>query len=251
MQCVFCGKENDSRFKLCWNCGKPVNGDMSIIKPVASTYNPTKKRTTSVSERKKALRLTKILAIIAMATFFLPFSLVSCSETVSFSGFEIMLALSPRQEIQEEVFSSIPPNIFLILAFFFILCFFISMRSHKILAAPESSQRIYRCAMFAASAVSLILFRLTAGIYYDISEYIDEGIVTFEWGWWISLIVTITAAGSIYYPYNKSPISSQINVPHILAPSPTTELERYKALLDSGAITQDEYDIKKKQLLGL
>ncbi|MBQ7334245.1 MAG: SHOCT domain-containing protein, partial [Clostridia bacterium] len=30
---------------------------------------------------------------------------------------------------------------------------------------------------------------------------------------------------------------------------PASEIAKYKALLDSGAITQEEYDAKKKQLL--
>lgn len=35
------------------------------------------------------------------------------------------------------------------------------------------------------------------------------------------------------------------------APSPADELKKFKELLDMGAITQEEFDIKKKQLLGL
>lgn len=33
--------------------------------------------------------------------------------------------------------------------------------------------------------------------------------------------------------------------------SPTDEIMKYKNLLDAGAITQEEYDVKKGQLLGL
>ena len=33
--------------------------------------------------------------------------------------------------------------------------------------------------------------------------------------------------------------------------SQADEIKKYKELLDSGAITQEEYDSKKKQLLGL
>lgn len=36
-----------------------------------------------------------------------------------------------------------------------------------------------------------------------------------------------------------------------LPADPAAEIAKYKSLLDSGAITQDEYDAKKKQLLGL
>ena len=35
------------------------------------------------------------------------------------------------------------------------------------------------------------------------------------------------------------------------APSAADELKKFKELLDMGAISQEEYDAKKKQLLGL
>jgi hypothetical protein len=34
-------------------------------------------------------------------------------------------------------------------------------------------------------------------------------------------------------------------------PSSADEIKKFKELLDGGAITQEEYDAKKKQLLGL
>lgn len=43
------------------------------------------------------------------------------------------------------------------------------------------------------------------------------------------------------------PSSSQVAPPTV---SPVDELIKWKSLLDSGGITQDEYDAKKKQLLG-
>jgi len=42
-----------------------------------------------------------------------------------------------------------------------------------------------------------------------------------------------------------------INPPEQTTPSPADELSKWKSLLDSGGITQDEYDSKKQQLLGL
>ncbi|UZT82107.1 PH domain-containing protein [Caproicibacterium sp. BJN0003] len=45
-----------------------------------------------------------------------------------------------------------------------------------------------------------------------------------------------------------APESPRIESP---APSAADELLKYKGLLDAGAITQEEYDAKKKQLLGL
>ena len=40
-------------------------------------------------------------------------------------------------------------------------------------------------------------------------------------------------------------------VPNSAAASPAEELKKYKELLDSGVITQEDFDAKKKQLLGL
>ena len=41
------------------------------------------------------------------------------------------------------------------------------------------------------------------------------------------------------------------DVSTVAAPSSADEIKKFKELLDSGAITQEEYDAKKKQLLGL
>lgn len=41
------------------------------------------------------------------------------------------------------------------------------------------------------------------------------------------------------------------NTPVTAALSPAEELKKFKELLDSGVITQEEFDAKKKQLLGL
>ena len=49
----------------------------------------------------------------------------------------------------------------------------------------------------------------------------------------------------------KALINPPSNQPAQPAESPVDELIKWKSLLDSGGITQDEYDAKKKQLLGL
>ncbi len=46
-------------------------------------------------------------------------------------------------------------------------------------------------------------------------------------------------------------IKSGIYSTQTSAPSAADELKKYKELLDMGAITQEEFDVKKKQLLGL
>lgn len=45
--------------------------------------------------------------------------------------------------------------------------------------------------------------------------------------------------------------SKSANEPQTMNPSPADELLKYKQLLDCGAITQEEFDAKKKQLLNL
>ena len=46
-------------------------------------------------------------------------------------------------------------------------------------------------------------------------------------------------------------IKNAKNTPSVISVSTTDELKKYKELLDSGVITQEEFDAKKKQLLGL
>lgn len=48
-----------------------------------------------------------------------------------------------------------------------------------------------------------------------------------------------------FTPKNKSNVTMQSTL------SPAEELKRFKSLLDDGTITQEEFDAKKKQILGL
>ncbi len=57
--------------------------------------------------------------------------------------------------------------------------------------------------------------------------------------------------------FNTIPTAAEVQTAAQPAPAanqpldPAAEIAKYKSLLDSGAITQDEYEAKKKQLLGL
>lgn len=56
------------------------------------------------------------------------------------------------------------------------------------------------------------------------------------------------------YQYIKERISyykQQKNTPTVAASSPADELKKFKELLDSGIITEEEFNAKKKELLGL
>jgi hypothetical protein len=41
------------------------------------------------------------------------------------------------------------------------------------------------------------------------------------------------------------------NTSPVYAPSPADEIKKYKELLDSGILTQEEFELKKKQILGI
>lgn len=70
-------------------------------------------------------------------------------------------------------------------------------------------------------------------------------------------IVLIILAGLVamsvisYFTTRKNGIKERIAVDAVTSVSTPKELEEYKALLDQGIITQEEFDAKKKQLLGL
>ena len=59
--------------------------------------------------------------------------------------------------------------------------------------------------------------------------------------------IAIVGYGIIEYKNNKnSNLTNMVN-----AISPADELIKYKQLLDMGALTKEEFDIKKKELLGV
>lgn len=57
------------------------------------------------------------------------------------------------------------------------------------------------------------------------------------------------AVGEIVVPNEFKPKTLSATATQAL--SPADELKKYKALLDDGTITQDEFNAKKKQILGL
>lgn len=84
--------------------------------------------------------------------------------------------------------------------------------------------------------IFLIAFRYSySAIYYEHRHYF-----TYTVGWWMSIFMAILASVVTYYPLVMNRIDSMSNV---------DKLKKYKELLDSGAITQSEYDEKKEELL--
>ena len=68
----------------------------------------------------------------------------------------------------------------------------------------------------------------------------------------LSLLVALVAVSVIgYFITRKHGIKEAVAVAPISSVSSAQELERYKSLLDQGIITQEEFEMKKRQLLGL
>ena len=66
------------------------------------------------------------------------------------------------------------------------------------------------------------------------------------------LLISLLAVSVIsYFITRKNGIKERVAVDVISSISTPQELEQYKILLDQGIITQEEFDAKKKQLLGL
>lgn len=68
--------------------------------------------------------------------------------------------------------------------------------------------------------------------------------------WWFcgALLFIVSIIYVLVLPNLNKDTNIQVNSPRN---NDADELMKYKQLLDAGAITQDEYDIKKRQILGL
>lgn len=65
-------------------------------------------------------------------------------------------------------------------------------------------------------------------------------------------LISLLAVSVIgYFMTRKNGIKERVTVEVVTPISTPQELEQYKVLLDQGIITQEEFDAKKKQLLGL
>lgn len=127
-------------------------------------------------------------------------------------------------------------------------------------------------ATFLMKVVSIVPYVLIVISLFDISKYKKLGIISigilfatdivaevFDWGFigiLSGLIVAITSSLPIVFAViaiQNSPQSQPIVIKKRAMPNitPGEKLTKLKELLDMGAITQEEFDAKKKQLLRL
>ena len=103
-----------------------------------------------------------------------------------------------------------------------------------------------------SSFISLAL--LVAYTYYTcvIAEDVFSDSSRYEWtiGWLFYIIIALHSLTFILSLVVKFKKFEEKEAKAISSSTPE-EIKKYKELLDSGVITQEEFDTKKKQLLGL
>ena len=101
-------------------------------------------------------------------------------------------------------------------------------------------------------AVAVILF--ISATYNTISCTIGDEFINFDFPFtvliaiWFAIVVVAIAKRSSLIAGSEN---KEIIINNIIDNTNADELKKYKNLLDSGAITQEEYNEKKKQLLNL
>lgn len=78
----------------------------------------------------------------------------------------------------------------------------------------------------------------------------NTGKIKFPYVYNATEFVNATLAAKEKYNANKTPQQNVVSEP-VISQSNADELKKYKDLLDNGVITQEEFEAKKKQLLGL
>ena len=103
-------------------------------------------------------------------------------------------------------------------------------------------------------AVAIILF--ISATYNSISCTVGDEFISFDFPftvliaiWFAIVVVAIAKRSPIIVGSQKETQQTVVN--NVQQVTNADELKKYKDLLDSGAITQEEFDEKKKQLLGL
>lgn len=86
---------------------------------------------------------------------------------------------------------------------------------------------------------------------YETWGYYGQYTFDLEWGFYVECILLVIACVISVLLYKGKLVNSKKDDVVEQISSPADELKKYKELLDLGAITEEEYMVKKKQVLGL
>lgn len=131
----------------------------------------------------------KLFFLVAMACFFFPFAMVSCSgESVEATGFELATNISMHEEIKFD--DEDTPNPYLIAGF---VCGLLGFGIAWKIKDQDKKALVSGC-FAAAGAAFLLIFRSTFWDFYELTGYEGRVTVEFRWGWILSLMAYIGAA---------------------------------------------------------
>lgn len=162
-------------------------------------------------DAKKLRTGIKLFFLIAMICFFFPFVMVSCSgESVEATGFELATNISMHEEIEFD--EEDKPNPYLIAG---LACGLLGLGVAWGIKEHDKKALIAG-GLALTGAAFLWLFRSTFWNFYEMTGYEDRVTVEFRWGWVLSLVTYIGAAGLSFLSYwggvsdnQEQPISVQ------------------------------------------
>ena len=134
--------------------------------------------------------------------------------------------------------------------FFILVAFFPYILGWHKVSMTVTNKRVYGCAIFG-KRVDLPIDSITAvstSAFKGIGVTTAAGIIKFKL---ISNYQEIHSTISRLLVDRQSTKNTSTVIKQEIPQSNADELKKYKDLLDSGVITQEEFDAKKKQLLGL
>ncbi len=155
------------------------------------------------------------------------------------------IATTPAEYLVESVI--LPGLLLAVIAFILILTIGALLNQSEL---TVTDKRAYGKAAFGRR-VDLPLDSISSvgtGIFKCLSVATSSGRITF---WFIQNLDEFHDVLAKLLIERQSKPEKPVEIKHEIPQSNADELKKYKDLLDSGIITQEEFDAKKKQLLGL
>ena len=145
---------------FCPNCGKELKNGATFCRECGEQLNPVVVAEQKKKDGKLSVFIAKILVLLALLCFFMPFASVSCSEDtykIDVKGTDVIFGNEKISDKKEGMGGNrIIFNVFVCVA---------------AVAGVAAFLPIKKTALFSGiSAISLIVFRATATSYYKIGE---------------------------------------------------------------------------------
>lgn len=216
MKCNKCGAFVPDNNKFCLECGAPQNIDENAAMnppnpsnaPVNPDYGTSSSPTITIGSKKISVKLIgKLAVLLALICFFLPFMSISCAGTkTNISGTDMIFGDSDVTA-EADSRSSDHSHLFNL---------FVCLSAVAGIAAIVVPKAKMSSALSAGAGGLLILFRMTAKIYYKIDKASLRELektyssfeVSFSFWLYLAIILFLAAAVAIIISEQKSKSSS-------------------------------------------